>query len=168
MLLVREIVGSLDDAPFSGRRVERLAVDWSQASKRRLRAETDGGTDVAIDLPRGAGSYLADGAVLHDDGERVVAVSRTLEPALVVRFDASLPRGVVIGAAARLGHALGNQHVPLEIDGGTIRAPLTSSEAVARRTVADLGLEGVSVAVEPAALGAQAPLSTPHGHHDHP
>ena len=75
MLLVREILGKLDDPRFAGRRVERLPVDWAQAGKRRLRVDTDCGTDVAVDLPRGA--YLADGAVLDDDGERVVVVART-------------------------------------------------------------------------------------------
>lgn len=164
MLLVREILGRLEDPRFAGRRVERLPVDWAQATKRRLRRNTDRGTDVAVDLPRGA--YLADGAVLHDDGERVVAISRTAEPALVVRFDAGLPPAALVEGAARLGHTLGNQHVPLELDGSTVRAPLTASVDVALHTVDALGLEGATVSIEPAALGAVAPLVAPHRHHD--
>jgi urease accessory protein len=162
MLLVDDILGTIDDARFAGRRLERLPIDWAQAAKRRLRAHTDAGSDVALDLPRGA--YLADGAVLHDDGERVIAVSRTEEPALVVRFDPGLPPAALAGQAARLGHAFGNQHVPLDIEGGAIRVPLTTSEQVARDTVAALGLLGASVSIEPIALGAHAPLAQGHAH----
>lgn len=164
MLIVESIIGSLADARFGDRSVEHLAVDWAQASKRRLRAETDAGTDVAIDLPHG--SYLADGAVLHDDGERVIAVQRTPEPGLVVRFGDQLPPHVLVVQAARLGHAFGNQHVPLDVDpeNGAIRVPLTTSEAIARRTVEALGLEAVSVAVERVAFGSVMPLVRGHSH----
>ena len=164
MLLAESIIGSLADARFRGRRVEHVAVDWAQAAKRRLRAETDAGTDVAIDLPHG--SYLADGAVVHDDGERVIVVHRTPEPGLVVRFGRELPPNVLAVQAARLGHAFGNQHVPLDVDpeDGAIRIPLTTSEQIARRTVDSLGLEGVSIAVELVAFGCNAPLVNGHSH----
>jgi urease accessory protein len=162
MLLVESIIGTLDDDRFAGRRVEALPVDWAQAAKRRLRAESEAGTDVAVDLPQGA--YLADGAVLHDDGERVLAVRRTPEPGLVIRFDAALPAAALAERAARLGHAFGNQHVPLDVDAGTIRVPLTTSEDVARRTVEALGLDGVAVTVEPVAFGRREPLAKGHAH----
>ena len=85
-----------------------------------------------------------------------------------MRFDASLPPAALVEGAARLGHAFGNQHVPLEVDGSTVRAPLTASEEVALKTVDALGLEGAAVTIEPAALAAVAPLVAPHGHHhDH-
>lgn len=162
MLLAREILGRLDEPRFAGRRVERLAVDWAAAAKRRLRGDTDAGTDIALDLPHG--SYLADGAVLHDDGVRVVAVARSAEPALVVRFDAALPASALAGQAARLGHAFGNQHVPLDVEDGAIRVPITTSEQVARDTVTALGLDGATVTVEQVALGAHAPFATGHRH----
>jgi urease accessory protein len=162
MLLVSEILGSLCQPRFAGRRVERLPVDWAAARKRRLRALTDAGTDIALDLPHG--TYLADGAVLHDDGERVVAVGRTEEPALVVRFDPGLPAAELAGQAARLGHAFGNQHVPLDVEDGAIRVPVTTSEQVARDTVSALGLLGISVNVELVALGAHTPVAKGHGH----
>ncbi len=162
MLLVTGILGTLDDPCFTGRHVERLPVDWAQATKRRLRTHTDAGTDVALDLPHG--TYLADRVVLHDDGERIIAVSRTEEPALVVRFDPALAAGVLVEQAARVGHAFGNQHVPLDVADGAIRVPLTTSEGVARDTVAALALTGISVTAESVALGALTPLRHGHGH----
>jgi urease accessory protein len=174
MLVVREILGRLDEPRFAGRRVERLAVLCTDAAKPRRRGSTDAGTDVALDLPRG--SWLADGAVLDDDGERVIAVERPLEEALVVRFDDRLADAELLADAVRVGHAFGNQHVPLEIDGREVRVVLTTSPEIARATVQALRLDGVTTAIERVALGRWAPLAGPpphaHGHgpehsHDH-
>jgi urease accessory protein UreF/urease accessory protein UreE len=162
MLLVREIIGRAEEPRFARHRVERLPVAWDEASKRRLRRSTDAGTDVAIDLPRGA--FLADGAVLADDGERVVVAARRREPALVVRFEPSAGPERVAEQALRLGHAFGNQHVPVEVGGGEVHVPLTTSEEVARATVEALGLDAAQVDVEPVALGGDAPLAGSHAH----
>lgn len=167
MLQAREILGHAGEPRFHGRRVEHLIVGWDEASKRRLRRRTDGGTDVAIDVARGA--YLADGVVLADDGERIVVVERHRERALVVRLDPALSSEQLARAAVLVGHAFGNQHVPLEVEGHEIRVPLTTSEAVARATVEALGLAGVEASSELVALGRERPMPAGHsqGHHGH-
>lgn len=162
MLVVREIIGRQDEPRFAERRVERLAVAWDEAPKRRLRRTTDAGTDVAVDLPRG--SFLADGAVLDDDGRRVIVAGRTPEPALLIRFQAGAAPGRVAEQALRLGHAFGNQHVPVEIEGAELRVPITTSEAVARRTVDALALDAVSVDTADVALAREAPLAAGDAH----
>ena len=159
---VSVLLGRVDDPRFAGRRVVEVAVPWDEASRRRLRRRAADGTDVAIDLV--AGDYLADGAVLADDGERILAVARSPEPALVVRFDASAPAQRLIADALALGHAFGNQHVPIDVDGEEARVPLTTSEAVARATVEGLALHDVSVTVAPVALGRLRSLSVGHAH----
>jgi urease accessory protein len=165
MLIAREILGRAGEPRFAGRRVERLPVAWDEAGKRRLRRTTDAGTDVAIDLPRG--SFLGDGAVLHDDGERIVVAERRPEPALLVRFDPGAPAHELVAQALRLGHAFGNQHVPVDVEGAEVRVPLTTSEEVARATVAALGLTAVRVEVAPVALGRDRPLPGGHAHDHH-
>lgn len=164
MVRVRSIVGRRGEPRFAQRRVERLPVGWHEASKRRLRRVTDGGTDVAVDLPRGV--YLADGAVLHDDGQRVIVAERQREPALVIRFDADAPAQRLAEQAVRLGHAFGNQHVPIDVEGAEARVPLTTSEQVARATVDALGLDAVRVEVAPVALGCDSPPAAGHAHAD--
>jgi urease accessory protein len=162
MLRVDGIVGHADEPRFRGRRVERLSVAWSEASKRRLRRDTDAGTDVAIDVPRG--TYLADAAVLFDDGECIVVVERRPEAALVVSFDPALPAAKLVEQAVRLGHAFGNQHVPLDVEGEEVRVPLTTSEDVARATLERLELDGVEMRVAPVALARVRPLPTGQAH----
>jgi urease accessory protein UreF/urease accessory protein UreE len=162
MLTVRSIIGRREEARFAHRRVERLPVAWDEASKRRLRRVTDAGTDIAVDLPRG--TFLPDGAVLADDGRRVIVAERRPEPTLVIRFDPHAPRQRVAAQALRLGHAFGNQHVPVEVDGAEARVPLTTSERVARATVDALGLDTVEVEVAPVALARDVPLAVGHAH----
>ncbi len=162
---VQRLLGSVEESEFRGRRRVGVAVAWDEAARRRLRREATDGTDVVIDLDDGA--YLFDGAVLSDDGSRVLVVSRTPERALVVRLNLELPPAQLVGQALLIGHAFGNQHTPADIEGAEIRIPLITSEATARATIDRLSLEGISVAVGDVALGRLAPLSTGRAHpHD--
>lgn len=160
---VTSLLGHVSDPRFACRRVIGVPVAWDEATRRRLRRSAADGTDVTISLRDGA--YLADGAVLEDDGERIFAVARPPEPALVVRFDLTLPAALLVEQALALGQAFGNQHVPIDATRGEARIPLTTSESIARGTVEALGLEGATVTVGEVALGVSRPLSSGHGHH---
>jgi urease accessory protein len=155
MLLARRILGDAGEPRFAGKRVERLPVDAASAVRRRLRGRTDAGTDVAVDLERGA--YLRHGAVLSDEGDFIVAVERTAEDALVVRLTAD-SCAARVAAAARIAHAFGNQHVPVEVARDELRVPITTSPEVAMATVAHEAAEGVELTVEPVRLGCTEPL----------
>jgi urease accessory protein len=162
MLLVTALLGHRDDAAFRDRRVEQLPVAYDEAGKRRLRRRTTAGTDVAISLDSGA--YLADGAVLHDDGARVIVVRRTETPSLVIQLDPTLPAAQLVEQAASLGHVFGNQHVPVEVEGTELRVPLTTSEEIARGAIGDLPLHEARIEARKLPLGARRPLRAGHGH----
>lgn len=164
MLVVHEILGSIREERFAGRRIERLMLDSIQAQRRRQLASTDQGTEIALDLERGA--YLADGAVVLDDGERIIVVERAPEPALVVRLASHLTLQETVAQAVRLGHAFGNQHVPLEVEDGEVRIPITTSTEVALESAAALGLVDAEIIVSELPLGRDQPLSRGHSH-DH-
>jgi urease accessory protein len=159
---VNRILGHADDAQFAGRSVDRLRIDSALASRRRLRATSEDGLDVAVDLPRGA--YLAEGAVLADDGERILVVERVPEPALLIRFSPNLDAHRLVEQVARVAHAFGNQHVPLEADGLELRVPITTSAEVAEQTVSALALDGVSTEVATVPLGRARPIHPGHVH----
>jgi urease accessory protein len=159
---VTELLGRAEDPRFAAHRHVALTVAWDEASRSRLRRTAEDGTDVIIDLA--SAEYLADGAVLHDDGERALVVKRALEPALIVRFDTELAAARLIEQAAAIGHALGNQHIPLDIAPGELRAPVTSNETIARATVDALKLEGVTCTIADVALGREQPLAIGHAH----
>ena len=163
-VLVRALVGSCGEERFAGRLTERVEVVAADASKRRLRLRSEAGTDVAVDVPRG--TYLHHGAVLDDDGTRIIVVDRKPEDALIVRFAPGLSAKERVAAALRLGHAFGNQHAPIEVAGDELRISITSSAELAAQTVRSLGLAGVDACVERVRLGCEQPLSGhTHGHH---
>lgn len=156
------VLGHRDDPEFAGRGRDPVAVAWDEASKPRLRRTSALGRDVLVDV--GRGHYLADGDVLADDGSTVLVVERPAERALVVRLDPGCPLEQLVHDAVRIGHAFGNQHVPIEPDGTTVLVPLTTSEDVARSTVESLGLSTARVTVAEVRLGCRAPLRHVHRH----
>ena len=160
-LVCQEILGDRLDAAFAGRRVDAVAINAADASKRRLRVVSKGGADLAIDLPRGG--YLRDGAVLADDGERIVTISRTPEEVMRVTIGPALADASRVAAALRVGHAFGNQHVPVEVAGDELLVPITTSREIALRTLEALHLEGVEAQFELRPLACEHPLSG-HGH----
>ena len=109
MLLVERVLGSRLDPSLSGRlhdlehhdRVDLLALPAADLARRRFRATSVRGEDVAVALPRDQKLY--DGAVLLLDADR----------ALVVRVDGQAwlrlqPHS--IADAVELGYHAGNLH----------------------------------------------------------
>lgn len=166
MLTLTRVLGHIDDPAFAGRQHDRVPVAWDEATKPRLRRTTELGRDVVLDL--GRGQYLADDDVLHDDGDTVILIRRTEESALVVRFSPTSPPETLVADAVRLGHAFGNQHVPLEPDGTVVAIPLTTSAQIALRTFAALDLRAAEASIEPVRLGRRGPLGPkPSAGHSH-
>lgn len=162
MIVVGELLGDADEPRFSTRSVETMPVAWHEASRRRLRRQTEQGTDVAVDLPQAG--YLRDGAVLADDGQRIVVVRRPPERVVRVRFDAALSRVDLVTAVSCVTHAFANQHVPVEAVEDELRVPVTTSDEIAQDTVRKLDLPGVTVEVADLPVGARQPLSAGHQH----
>ncbi len=161
-LLVREILGQVDDAGFVGRRRDPLAVASDEARRCRLRSVTAEGTRVALDLPRG--SFLHERAVLHDDGETIIVVERAPEPALVIELDGELPRALLLEQAARVGHWAGNQHLLVETAGDEIRVRIATTPDLMLRAAHALDLEGARIAVGSVAFACDRPPSAAHAH----
>ena len=101
--------------------------------------------------------------------DRIVVVIRPPEPALVIRIAPTTDHRTTLQMAALIGHAFGNQHVPLEVLGNEIRLPVTTSESVMRGTLEQLHLHDLSFDFESIRLGPRGPLTSGAGHggHDH-
>lgn len=161
MLMTYQVLGHAEDPPFRSRRRERLWVAAADAGRRRLRVTSEMGTEVGIDLhdPR----WLADGAVLHDDGSRILVVARKPEPVMVI----TLPRDDP-GTAFRIGHALGNRHLPIEMDCHEIVVPVTETSELAVRPLIAQGIGSVQIRFEERPFAAGAPptcAGSSLGHH---
>ena len=126
-----------------------------------MRLRGDQSTEIAIDLPKQ--SWLFDGAVLHDDGRRLLVVARPPEPVMVIALASLTP-----AAMFRIGHALGNRHSPSELRDDEIVVPVTDTPELASRPVLALGLEGLRLRFEQRPFAADAPPDCGAAAHDHP
>ena len=105
-----EPIGNLAVFAVGGRRLERIAVPSDDCAKRVLRFETSAGP---VGLRFEGERRLRDGDVVHADAELVVAVAVEADDVLV-------GRPPTVAAALALAHALGNRHLPVQIDGDAI------------------------------------------------
>ena len=134
--------------------IERLVLTRTELARSRLRRAGERGTDVAISL--GAGGHLRRGDVLAC-GSRRVLVEQAPESVIA----ATLPAGA--GAAALVGHIIGNMHRPMSIDGPTVRFPIQADSELETfgRLLGTVG--GVEMAVETAVFEPHAGAGA-HGH----
>lgn len=161
-VLVEKILGRDDDPRFAGRARDFLEVRSEDARRRRLRRATGGGTDVAIDLPRG--SFLRHHAVLHDDGRRIIVVERTPEAAVVIQLAQGLPAELLVEQAARVGHWAGNQHLLMEAAGHELRVRVATTAELMLRSAQALALDGARIAVAEVRFALDQPPPEAHGH----
>ena len=145
---------------------ERVLVSFHDAQRRRLRLTTEGGTEVGIDLA--AGRALQDGDVLYrsPDESRVVVVEVAPSEAVAIRLSREMPPEELFAFAVRLGHMLGNQHWPIQIEHDVVLTPVSIDRKVMDTVLKAHGLDGLEwefIAVEP----GRVPTGMPHVQHEH-
>lgn len=110
----------LHDLTHAGGQVEQLMLAREDVHRRRLRGQTDRGTDCLIALPRD--QALGDGAVLALEKMRAIVVRLAEE-----RWLALAPRDQA--AALELGYFAGNLHWRVKFDEGRLLIALDGPEA---------------------------------------
>lgn len=131
-----------------------LTLPFDLRQKSRLRARLDDGEDVGVLMPRG--TVLRDGDLLRASDGRVVSVSAAPETVSLVHCADPL-------LLARACYHLGNRHVPLQIEQGSLRY---LHDHVLDDMLRALGLE---VACEQLPFEPEAGAYHSHGaHHGHP
>jgi urease accessory protein len=141
-----------------------LTLTFEERRKSRLRTRLDGGTEVALVLPRG--TVLKEGDRLRAETGLVVAVKAAAETISTARAgDARL--------LARACYHLGNRHIPVEVGEGWARY---LHDHVLDAMVVELGLavDVASLPFEPEAgaygghgAGGHGGDHHHHGDHDH-
>lgn len=168
MLVIHHVVGNVHRDPSLRALHDRLAAQgvvetlrirrW-EAQRSRLRRATDSGREIALDLKRG--QALQDGDVLHlePDGSAMVVVA--VEPQRVLEVEI-LPPATTDGAierAVKVGHALGNQHWPVKVDGRRVLVPVLVDEKVMATVLETHGIPGIRYRF----LDAEGSMELPSG-----
>jgi urease accessory protein len=154
MLVADEYLGRVDDPEIAGRveRGDSLTVTLDDTERRRSRVRTtadDGtGADDATDLGIVVGRELRDGDVLLADGRPVVV---SLEPVEAMALDFGGVDGSATTAATlalELGHAVGNRHWDLAIEGERAVLPVTEDRERMENEVEPHLPDGVTIGYE--------------------
>lgn len=119
MITVTKILGTASEPSLADKlhqfahenRIELLVIDRDDTLRRRLRAKTDKGTDIAIALERG--DQLVDGAVLVLDDTRAIVLRVTQERWLRIEARDS-------DAALEAGYCAGNNHWRVDFEPGAL------------------------------------------------
>jgi urease accessory protein len=119
MLRIESVLGNVRDAPFADAVhrlahdgvVEYLFIEETDTGRRRIRLDTDRGTDCAVSLPRD--ESLKDGAVLFLDQTRAVVVRVGAPRTLRLRPTSA-------DGALRLGWHAGNLHWRVRFEDSTL------------------------------------------------
>lgn len=116
MVVIETILGASSDPALAARlhelehrdALEVLVLSGSDMARRRLRAHTDKGEEIAIALPRE--ETLFDGAVLLLDQSRAIILRAA--PERWLRIEAKS-----VATAVELGYSAGNLHWRVRFDG---------------------------------------------------
>lgn len=133
--------------------VEKIVITRLESERTRMRKSTDRGTDVALTLPQG--TRLRHGDVIELSG-RMIIIEIEPEKVAAVRIgnDARL--------AALIGHAIGNLHRPIKVEGDKVYFPIQSDDEVSmiKRQLASFG--DVEVTSDTIVFESEAAV-----HHEH-
>lgn len=164
MIIAREIMGKTEDKRFAGKEIDWIDVPSFEATKRIMRRKTESGKEVYIELPRG--SYLSHGAVIFDSDNYIVAIRRKPEEAMIIRFDGNSKTEILAEDIARVAHAFGNQHLPMEVFGLEIRIPITTSQSAMEHTLEHIELRVAEVSFTKVQFALDE-MTKGGGHHEH-
>lgn len=100
---------------------ETMSLSRADMQRMRMRRKTDAGSDVGIIMQPDAG--LSDGDVLVNTREKFIVVRQLREKVLSVKVREHDPVSTA-EVSALVGHAIGNRHRPIAVNGGTITFPI--------------------------------------------
>ncbi len=114
-MLIENIVGHDGEIDLGGREIDRLEIQWFEATKPVLRKQTARGEDIAIRFV-GQGQRLRQGDVLYVDEDRAIVVEIRPCDAIRIRPSTLLEMGLAC-------YEIGNKHLPTFIQHDAVLLP---------------------------------------------
>jgi urease accessory protein len=128
MILIEQKIKLTDLHPLDGLERDTIVLGWEERRKSRQRLTTERGSEITLALP--TGTILKDGDVLYIDDRCYLTVEEAKEDVIVIS-----PEDMAEGAA--IAYEIGNRHLPISIENGTIVTPqnLQMEEFLKKRAI---------------------------------
>ncbi|MDR1069880.1 MAG: urease accessory protein UreE [Gracilibacteraceae bacterium] len=114
-MIIENIIGRHDEERTTGKQTETVSFEWFERDKRILKKVSSSGKEIGLRLSE----PLFDGAILYEDGNRVIILSLT--ECEIIRISVSSMREM-----GRACFELGNRHLPLSIGDDHVETPYES------------------------------------------
>ena len=107
---------------------ESIKISRMESQRVRMRKTSNNGTDIALIMP--PGSKLRHGDVLLLTAEQMIVLELQPENVISLEIKENLHGHDIIEIPARIGHAIGNLHRPLKLEGRKIFFPIQAESEV--------------------------------------
>ena len=107
---------------------ESIRISRMEAQRVRMRKRSSKGTDIALTLT--PGTKLRHGDVLMLANDKVVTVELEPENVAIVQVKDNVPEHHVVEVPVRIGHAIGNLHRPIKLEGRKIYFPIQAHQEI--------------------------------------
>jgi len=179
--LAEDYLGNVSESADVARRVMQfqregrcleVTIERSDRAKGRILTQSQFGQPVGIVKARDW--LLREGDVLSTQTScKLVLVSLQAQQVMALRFEPSAHNNHAM-ALVRLGHALGNQHWPVTLQGEVMYVELVtdahSMETTLLKIAKTIGIHGLQISFEEKATEQSVEFETGHGHehkHEH-
>ena len=136
MITINSIIGNLYHDSSLRKRYEEMSsqslcesirINRMEAQRVRMRKRSSKGTDIALTTT--PGTRLRHGDVLLVANDKMVTIELEPENLAVIQVKDNVPEHGAIQVPVTIGHAIGNLHRPIKIEGSKIYFPIqTDSE----------------------------------------
>jgi urease accessory protein len=106
---------------------ESIRINRIEAQRVRMRKRSSKGTDIALTMI--PGTKLRHGDVLMVENDKIITIELEPENLAVIQVKDNIPEHDVVQVPVTIGHAIGNLHRPIKLEGRKIYFPIqTDSE----------------------------------------
>jgi urease accessory protein len=106
---------------------ESIRINRMEAERVRMRKRSSKGTDIALTMT--PGTKLRHGDVLMVEKDKMITIELEPENLAVIQVKDNIPEHDAVQVPVTIGHAIGNLHRPIKLEGRKIFFPIqTDSE----------------------------------------
>jgi urease accessory protein len=107
---------------------EAIRINRIESQRVRMRKTSNKGTDVGLTLP--SGTKLRHGDILLLTGDKMITVEVEPENVALVEIKDNIHEDDVVELPVKVGHAIGNLHRPIRLEGRKIYFPIQADSEI--------------------------------------